>query len=109
MKLYVVVRHVRDPRTPPWPNIWLEEDKLWAIKTTAEIGRLCERAKQKNEPIFVHRCAVGKDVPAVVCCSAFVVGVDLRGCEFSLVTFGVHEVLNTPPTVPPEGRNYYFA
>ena len=109
MNLYVVVRHRRH-QPQRWQNVWLDDNRLWAIETTAEIGRFCKREKTKNKPIFVHRCAwAGR--AAIVCCSAPVVGVDLRGTK-CLVTFGVPEVLNAPP--PPvaayrRNPNRYFA
>ena len=55
MALYVVVHHRRDANQS-YVNSWLDDNRIAAIMATSEIGRLCSRAKQKGERIFVHRC-----------------------------------------------------
>ena len=54
MVLYLVIRHRK--AKPSWKNEWLDDDRLRAIETTAEIGSLCENAKENGEQVFVHRC-----------------------------------------------------
>lgn len=103
-RLYIVVRHRRH-QPQRWQNIWFDDKRLWAIETTTEIGQLCEREKEKDEPVFIHRCACG--TRAIVCCSALVTSVEYRGAK-CLVTFGESTVLNIPPTVTAPRRNHYF-
>ena len=107
-KLYVVVHHSRDTHQP-WPNSWLDDKRLEAIETTTEIGRLCQDAKQRNEPVFAHRCAWGSSQP-LVCSSASVAqAASIDPCT-SLVTFEGQQVLNVaPPVSPYPGQSYYVA
>ena len=107
-KLYVVVHHRQDP-DQRWTNRWLDDEQLEAISTTAEIGRLCQDAKEKGEPVFVHRCAWG-DFQHSVCCSAGVLQSAAIDQRTSIVTFGEQRVLcATPPVSPHPGQNYYWA
>ena len=63
--LYVVVHHRRDSHQP-YPNSWLDDERLDAIETTPAIGRLCKDAKVSGRAVFVHRCA-WDDSPPVIC------------------------------------------
>jgi hypothetical protein len=55
MALYVVVHHQQD-ENQPWVYAWLDDELIEAIQTTSEIGRLCQRAKERGERVYVHRC-----------------------------------------------------
>jgi hypothetical protein len=105
--LYLVVHHQRDSQQP-FPNSWLDDDRLDAIETTPAIGRMCKEAKLSGRPIFVHRCAWDEN-PPVVCCRALVldaVPIDRRTCY---VRFGSQEVLaEPPPNTPCPGQNFYL-
>jgi hypothetical protein len=106
MALYVVVHHRQDPHQP-WANDWLDDRRVNVIKTTTEIGNLCEQSRQRNERVFVHRCAWGGITPTVCCCVqvAQVVALDRRT---SLVTFA-HAVplMAEPQVLPRHGLNFY--
>jgi hypothetical protein len=108
MALYLVVHHRQDTHQP-WPNSWHDDSCLEAITTTAEIGRLCTEAQQKNERVFVHRCAWGPSSP-IVCCSVSVVQVASVDRRTSLVQFAAPIVLHEVPPIPPRlGQNFYIA
>ena len=106
MALYIVVHHNRDAHQP-WQNSWLDDDRLEAIQTTREIGRLCETAAIHSEEVFVHRCAWGETQPTI-CCSLRVDSVDLIDKKASLVKFRDFVILgNQPPLSPSRGQNFY--
>lgn len=107
MALYVVVHHRQDP-DQPWPNnVWLDDQRLQAIETTAEIGRLCDEAKHLGQRVHVHRCRWGNNAPSI-CCSAQaarVVRIDRRS---SLVEFSdIQPSDGVPPSQPRPGQNHY--
>ncbi len=106
--LYLVVHHHRDSHQP-FPNSWLDDDRLEAIETTTAIGRLCQKAKIAGGAVNVHRCA-WDDYPPVICCRAAVldaVAID-RGTWY--VRFGSQEVLAEPPPKTPHlGQSFYLA
>jgi hypothetical protein len=102
--LFLVLRHKRDPHQT-YVNSWLDDQRIEAITTPAEIGMLCEKEKY----VFIHRCGCGDSRPSI-CCSASVVQVNSIDQNSALVTFGKQEVLNSSPTFSPQpGQNYYFA
>jgi len=108
VKLHIVVHHRQDSHQP-WSNSWLDDSRLEAITTTAEIGRLCEQAMEENRPVFVHRCGWGSSDPRV-CCSVSVENSAPLDQQTSLVKFSSQQVLNAVPTVSPRaGQNYYWA
>jgi hypothetical protein len=107
MDLYIVVHHKVDPERP-WPNEWLDDDRLSVITTTTEIGTLCNEARRRQERVFVHRCAWGSFAPTI-CCSVEVERVDVIDRRTSLVTFVDAAVVGRPPPqMPGRGTNYYF-
>src|ERR1017187_5327247 len=107
-RLYVVVRHKRDP-DQSFVNSWLDDERLEAITTTPEIGRFCLDAQQGGEAVCVHRCGWA-DVRPTVCCSVSVVRVDSVDKRTSLVSFGDQQVLDiSPPVTPHPGQCFYFA
>lgn len=107
-KLYLVVHHGRDP-DQRFVNSWLDDERLDAITTTVEIGRLCQDAQQKREPVYVHRCGWADEHP-VVCCSVSLVRVDPVDRHTKLVRFADQQVLNAqPPVTPRPGQSFYFA
>lgn len=106
MPLYVVVHHRQDSHQL-WTNSWLDDNRLNAITTTAQIGRMCERRAAQGERIFVHRCAWGGYNPAIVC-SAEVAQVAAIDRKNSLVTFRNVEVVTArSPILPQVGQNHY--
>ena len=106
MDLYVVVHHRDDPRQP-WANYWVDAERIAAITTTANIGRLCQAEKQKQERVLVHRCSFGSH-SAVIACSVEVEAVTaIPGGAY--VTFKNPIVVNRVPAItPPQGTNDYF-
>ena len=107
-RLYVVVHHGKD-HDQRFANSWLDDERLEAITTTVEIGRLCKDAQQRGEPVCVHRCGWA-DVRPTVCCSASVVRVDSIDKYETLVSFGDQRVLAmTPPVTPRPGQSFYLA
>ena len=108
MALYIVVHHRRDPHQP-WQNDWLDDSRLQAITTTAEIGRLCEQAQQRNEAVFVHRCAWGGITPTL-CCSVQVAQIEHIDRRTDLVAFTNAMPISTDPLMSPtRGQNFYIA
>lgn len=108
MALYVVVHDRRDENQPR-VNAWLDDDVIEAIQTTTEIGHLCQRAKERGERVFVHRCGWG-DCSPVVCCSAVVEDVGAIDRATALVRFGPAVRLEqSPPRMPVRGQNFYTA
>ena len=106
--LFVVVHHQQDSNQP-WINSWIDDNRLDAITTTIEIGRLCEDLKKNSELIFVHRCGYGEMRPSI-CCSAWVIEVAQIDRKTSLVKFGKQNALNSLPAFSPHsGQNFYFA
>jgi hypothetical protein len=106
--LYVVVHHKQDPKRP-WPNSWLDDERLDWITTTAEIGQHCHEALQRGAAVFVHRCGWDHEKPTV-CCSAKILQISDIDRRSSLVTFKDQNVLNSdPPVTPTRGQNFYFA
>lgn len=91
-------------------NAWVnnvDDDRLEAIQTTAEIGNLCSEAKKTSSRVFVHRCAWGGN-PATICCSVTVAKVDKIDKRTRIVTFAEPELLGTqPPISPSPGTNFY--
>src|SRR5437879_2791155 len=85
MALYLVVHHRRDEKQP-WQNAWLDDDRLQAISTTAQIGRLCAAAQQNHESLFVHRCGWSGIAP-LICCGVRVARVSQLPGGSSLVEF----------------------
>ena len=107
-RLFVVVHHRQDPNRL-WANSWLDDERLEAITTTAEIGGLCQDAMDRGEPVLVHRCGWG-DFQPLVCCSASVVQSAAIDGHTSVVMFGAQQVLSaTPPVSPHLGQSYYWA
>ena len=108
MALYIVVHHKGDP-SQPWPNNWLDDQRLQAIETTAEIGRLCQEARQERTRVYVHRCRWG-DNPPTICCSVSVQRVSSINRRTSLVEFNDIEVsTGNPPEHQLPGQNFYNA
>lgn len=106
--LYVVVHHRQDP-DQRWTNSWLDDERLQAITTTAEIGRLCAEAKTRGEPVFVHRCGWSDSLPSISC-SATVIQSAPIDKRTSIVSFAGQQVIGaTPPVSPHPGQNYYRA
>lgn len=106
-RLYVVVHHQQDPNRL-WANSWLDDDRLEAITTTAEIGRLCQVAMDRGDHVLVHRCGWG-DSPPTVCCSAEVVQTAPIDERTSVVMFEAQQALDTTPPVSPYlGQSYYL-
>jgi hypothetical protein len=102
--LFLVLHHKQDPHQT-YINSWLDDQRIEAITTTSEIGKLCKKEKY----LFIHRCGCGDSSP-VICCSASVVRVDSINQQSALVTFGKQEILNSSPSFSPQpGQNYYFA
>ena len=105
--LYLVVHHQRDAHQP-YPNSWLDDERLDAIETTPAVGRMCKESKLSGKMILVHRCAWDED-PAVICCRAVVqdaVAIDRRTWY---VRFGSQEVLaEMPPEMPYPGQSFYL-
>lgn len=109
MGLHVVVHHRKDPDQPWRGNVWLDDDRLQAIVTTAEIGRLCERAQSRSESVSVHRCALG-GIPPTICCTARVQRVASVDRRTALVEFTLVEATNLRPSVQAlPGQNSYEA
>jgi hypothetical protein len=104
--LYVVVRH-RRAALQRWQNAWLDDDRLDCITTSAQIGRLCQEARDAGHPIYVHRCAWKKS-PPTVCCSAVVEDVTPIDAAFCRVRFDCQHVLNDPPPIRAR-RSFYLA
>jgi len=112
MPLYLVVHHRDryDGRGGQWGNRWLDEWRLEAITTTAEIGELCEEARENDERVYVHRCRWrdGGYRRPVVCCSVKVVNVFSEEGD-TRVTFKDAERLPDvrPLYSPRRGESYY--
>ena len=108
MALYVVVHHQR-AENQPWVNAWLDDELIEAIQTTSEIGHLCQRAKERGERVYVHRCGWG-DSPPVVCCSAEVEDIGTIDRATVLVRFRSATAVGAEPSVNPvKGQNFYQA
>lgn len=108
MALYVVVHHQRD-ENQPWVNAWLNDELIEAIQTTSEIGGLCQRAKERGERVYAHRCGWG-DCRPVVCCSAEVEDVGTIDKGTALVRFWSVTPVGAEPSVSPvKGQNWYQA
>lgn len=108
MALYVVVHHHRDA-SQPWANSWLDDQRLHAITTTREIGRLCAQALRQNDRVYVHRCACGANIPTI-CCSVSVQRVSNIDHSTDLVEFDNPIPFNNrpPPVQPTQGQNFYI-
>jgi hypothetical protein len=106
MALYVVVHH-RNASEQPWSNAWTDDDRLRAITTTAEIGRMCSDARSRGEEVFVHRCAYGDPI---ICCAATVCRVAAISKSDAYVEFAAARIVGARPTIHPiEGQNSYEA
>ncbi len=105
--LYLVVHHQRDAHQP-YPNSWLDDQRLDAIETSPAIGRMCKDAKISDRAVFVHRCA-WDDNPAVICCRAVVLDAVAIDRRTWYVRFGSQEVLaELPPRTPYLGQSFYL-
>ena len=110
MALYIVVHHHRDSNQL-WTNAWVDDQIIETITTTAEIGRMCQRAQLAGSPVYVHRCAWG-ECPPIICCSTQVLRVDRigKGKKGSIVNFHQGVACNVhPPRQPYPGQNFYEA
>jgi len=106
MALYLVVHHRQDPHQP-WPNSWLDDNRLEVITTTSQIGQLCQIEQSNKNDVFVHRCGFGSNQPTVSCVVK-VADVQPIDRKTSLVRFENQRMsgLATPQT-PALGTNYY--
>ena len=52
----LVVHHQRDAHQP-YPNSWLDAERLDAIETTPAIGRCAESCQGLGRAVYVHRVA----------------------------------------------------
>ena len=105
--LYLVVHHQRDAHQP-YPNSWLDDQRLDAIETTPAIGRMCKDAKISDRAVFVHRCA-WDDNPPVICCRAVVLDAVAIDRRTWYVRFGNQEVLSESPSKSPyPGQSFYL-
>jgi hypothetical protein len=103
--LYLVVHHRGADQ--PWQNSWLDDDLLEAIQTTAEIGRLCARAQESDEQVFVHRCGWAGG-PPLICCAVRVGRVSQLSGRHAFVEFvGQVSLECSPPLQPGRGQNWY--
>lgn len=106
--LHLVVHHRRDAHQP-WPNKWLDDDRLEVITTTKEIGLRCAEALATGEPVRVHRCGWG-DIEPSVCCEVSIVSSVQFDKRSYLVEFHDHKILaDTPRVSPYPGQNSYQA
>ncbi len=104
----LVVHHQRDAHQP-YPNSWLDAERLDAIETTPAIGRLCKAAKVSGRAVYVHRCA-WDDNPPVICCRAVVLDAVAIDRRTWYVRFGSQQVLaEPPPKMPYLGQSFYLS
>lgn len=108
-KLFIVVRHRRDPEQP-FTAVWLDDERLEGMTTSAEIGLLCAEARRKRERTYVHRCGWAETGP-VICCSASVIrSGPIEDGKTHWVRFVEHEVLDAVPSlIVKPGQGFYFA
>jgi hypothetical protein len=106
MPLYIVVRH--PDKEQKWRNFW-QGDLLDWIETNGKVAGLCERAKNANEDVFVHRCLWDEASP-LICCSVKVQKIEQVGQELWQVDFTDQKPLQRePPRRPDKGDNFYQA
>jgi hypothetical protein len=108
MIVHLVVHHRNDPHQP-WVNSWLDDEKLEAIQTTTDIGRMCRDLLKERISVRVHRCA-WNDNPPIVCCKALVADASEIDRATWLVRFtGQETLIEQPASVIGRGINYYLA
>jgi hypothetical protein len=108
MALYVVLHHRRDPNQP-WVNSWFDDERIEAIQTTLEIGKLCKRAQDDGDLVFVHRCGFDGDVPIVCCAARVAQSAPVDRGTYSVTFCGTARRSLVPPLSPARGQNFYIA
>src|ERR1035438_3525443 len=95
LHLYLHHRNAPKSKGVDYANEWLSESKPKSIGTYAAVAKHCEKAKERNTPIRIHRRKYDAS-PAVICCECKINSIEPEGHGRYRVFFREHRLLNIP-------------